>query len=333
MAPSMALTRTRDPEATAAGVARWLAAQRGATVEVTAVAQPSAGLSSETLLVDLTVDGAPEALAVRLPPLGPGLFPTYDLDLQARAQQAAADGGVPTAVPAEVVDDEGWVGSPFLVMPVVTGRLPGPVPALDDWIRDAAPGDQDRLYDGVLDAVARLHRVEPPDRVPRRDLVAELAHWRGYLDWCAEGGPVPALLAEALAWCAERRPAAEPPAVLLWGDVRLGNVVVGTDWGPAALLDWEMATVGAPEHDLGWWWGLEAMAEELLGRRVDGFPTREQAQARYEAAVGRPLQDLGWYEVLALVRSTAILVRVEALRGRVVDDANPVLDVLARRLV
>lgn len=329
----MALARTRDPDEVAAGVARWLAAERAAEVAVRSVAQPSEGLSNETLLLEVEVDGRSEALAVRLPPLGPGLFPEYDLTTQARAQQVAADAGVPTAVPAEVVDDDGWVGAPFLVMPVVPGRVPGPVPALDDWIRDADPGDQDRLYDGVLDAVARLHRLEPPDGLPRRDLVAELAHWRRYLDWCAEDGPVPSLLSEALAWCAERRPAAEPSAALLWGDVRLGNVVVGEDWEPAALLDWEMATVGAPEHDLGWWWGLEDLADELLGQGVAGFPEREEARARYEGRLGRPLQDLAWYEVLALVRSTAILVRVEALRGRVVDDGDPVLGVLARHLV
>src|SRR4029453_15864683 len=75
----MPLARTRAPDEVAAGVARWLAAQRGAEVAVRSVAQPSEGLSNETLLLEVEVDGRSEALAVRLPPLGPGLSPEYDL--------------------------------------------------------------------------------------------------------------------------------------------------------------------------------------------------------------------------------------------------------------
>ena len=46
-----------------------------------------------------------------------------------------------------------------------------------------------------------------------------------------------------------RRPSRAP--VLLWGDVRLGNVIFGDDLAPIAVLDWDMASIGAPEHDIG----------------------------------------------------------------------------------
>jgi len=329
----MALTAVRDLEAVVDGVGRWLADRRDAEVVVRSSSRPTEGWSSETVLATYAVDGRDEAVAVRLPPLGEGIFPTYDLRLQATAQQVAADAGVPAAVPAEVVDDPAWLGEPFLVMPLVEGHVPGELAALDPWFEGRGGA-----YEAVLDALARLHRHGPDDRLPHRTVGDELARWRRYLDWYAEPGEAVALLAEALDWCAEHRPATEPPAAVLWGDVRLGNVVFADGGEVRALLDWEMASVGAPEHDLGWWWALEALQDELLGFRAEPFPSIAAARARYEAAAGRGLRDLDWYQTFALVRSTTVLTRIGILQRRAgaptrlpLDD-NPVLDVLVARL-
>jgi hypothetical protein len=103
-------------------------------------------------------------------------------------------------------------------------------------------------------------------------------------------------------------------------------------------LDWEMTTIGAPEHDLGWWWGLEAMQDELTGGRNPAFPSLAEVRRRYEAAVGRELQDLDWYETFALFRSAAILTRIGVLQqragvaSRLPLEDNPVLDHLTRRV-
>ena len=335
---AVGLTVQRDQDAVVAGFLGWLTHRRGPDVEVASVVRPTGGWSSETVLVRASIDGEDWGFALRLAPLGDGIFPTYDLGLQARAQAQAAARGVPAPVPAEVVDDPAWMDEPFLVMPLVDGNVPGEMAAFDPWVRSLPPATQRVLYEGLADTLARLHRAEPPADLPHRSVEAELTSWTAYLEWFADGDePAPALT-EALAWCADRRPATEPTAAFLWGDVRLGNVVFAHDGAVAAVLDWEMATLGAPEHDLGWWFGLEAMQDELVGGRADGFPSLAELRDRYEAGLARPLQDLAWYETFALFRSAAILTRISILQQRAGLEPrlpladNPVLDHLRRRL-
>ncbi len=148
---------------------------------------------------------------------------------------------------------------------------------------------------------------------------------------------VPALT-DALAWCAAHRPEHEPPHAFLWGDVRLGNIIFDEGRHPVAVLDWEMTTIGAPEHDLAWQLTLEATQNELFGRAVPGFLDHTAACAHYEARVGRSPQDLEWFEVFAMVRSTAIMTRLAHLQEQSGQPPmlpltdNPLLDLLARRI-
>ena len=106
----------------------------------------------------------------------------------------------------------------------------------------------------------------------------------------------------------------EPPPVLLWGDARFENMVLGDDLGPRAVLDWDMTSVGAAEHDLAWFTSLDITMHQLFGRRIDGFPDRDGTVARFEELSGRPIRDLEWYETLAMVRSTAVMTRISFLR-------------------
>ncbi len=145
--------------------------------------------------------------------------------------------------------------------------------------------------------------------VPERDNEAELDFWADYLDWSSGGPPLPALV-DALDWCRAHQPATESEPVLLWGDVRLGNVIFGDDLAPLAVLDWDMASIGAPEHDVAWFTTLESTTRSLLGRHLDGFPDRDGTIAQYESLSGRTLRDFEWYEILAMVRSTAIMTRI-----------------------
>jgi len=336
----MALTAPRDLDRVVAGFLAWQRARHDDEVLVTGVERPTQGWSSETFLVRATVGGRPEGFALRLPPVGAGLFPTCDLGLQAQAHAVAATAGVPAPTPVEVVEDPSWLGSAFLLMPLIAGHVPGEMAAFDPWVRALDDGRRRALYEHTVDTLVVLHRHDPAaaDGLPRRGNEDELAWWADYLAWYADGDEAVPALADALAWCADRRPAAEPPPAVLWGDVRLGNIVFADDATVTAVLDWEMATVGAPEHDLGWWLGLEAMQDELVGGRGDGFPSLVDLRARYEAGLGRPLQDLDWYLTFALFRSAAILTRIGILQQRAGQSPrmplreNPVLDHLTRRL-
>lgn len=339
----------RDVETVRAGLARWLGAQHPerADLAVAPLGRPAAGLSSDTLFADVTWRDGSESLVVRLPPAGAGLFPRYDLEHQARVQQALARTAVPVAVPVRHERDEQWVGAPFLVMPRVPGRvlLANPSFLVSGWLHDAPPADQARLFDGFLATLADLHRVDwRADglgflaRTEAEGLQAEVARWSEYLAWAANDVAPPGYLAEALAWCVAHRPVATSPAALLWGDVQLVNAVFADDLSVAAVLDWEMTGIGPPELDLGWFLALHGMTAAAHGRDLPGFPPRDAMVARYEEALGRAVGDLRWFEVFALVRSGSIMVRIaRLLAAQGVDDSwltrgNPTQDALARLL-
>ncbi len=120
--------------------------------------------------------------------------------------------------------------------------------------------------------------------------------------------------------------------MLLWGDVRLGNLVFDQERRVRAVLDWDLASIGPAEMDLGWHFGLESMMESLFGCRVEGFPRRDETIARYEEASGRALTDLDWHEVFALVRALAINDRHQRISGDRRRTENPMGGVLLARL-
>ena len=339
----MALLTHRDPLVVGDALARWIAEQRGVRgMRVLNAEHPSIGYSSETVLVDLawSHDDHEEVheFVVRLAPPTVGTFRDYDLEQQTIAQRAAEAAGVAIAAP-ELVTDRQLLGTPFVVMPRVRGHIVGEVAALDAWLLSLTERERAYVHEGFIGAVAATHRADlaAAAGVPERNNEAELEFWADYLEWSSGGSPVPALV-DALAWCRAHRPATESAPVLLWGDVRLGNVIFGDDLAPAAVLDWDMASIGAPEHDVAWCTTLEATTRTLVGQHLDGFPDREGTIAGYEGLSRRTLQHFDWYEILAMVRSTSIMTRIgylhrdAGLPSPLAIDDNPLLDLLAARI-
>jgi aminoglycoside phosphotransferase (APT) family kinase protein len=339
----MALTSRRDDGALTAGLQAWLACRQGLDEPVvTGLDRPSAGYSSETVVVGITwsIEGAPfhKSFVIRMAPPGPGTFRDYDVRSQWQAQMAAAAAGVPVADP-DIETDPQWLGVPFMVMSRVDGHIIGEVAHLDRWLSGQSRFDQARVYRSLVTILSDIHRADLAalTAVPRRDNGAELDYWEDYLHW-SSGGTPPAVLVEALGWCRRHRPASEPGPALLWGDARFENMVFSDDLLPLAVLDWDMTTVGAPEHDLAWFTSLDLTMHQLFGKRADGFPSRADTIALFEEGEGRPVQDLEWYETLAMVRSTAIMTRIGYQRLGADEplilpiDDNPLLDLLRVRI-
>ena len=173
------------------------------------------------------------------------------------------------------------------------------------------------MWTSFLDALGAIHHVDADGLGLRAGLTGELEWWERYLGWATDGSP-PAALAEALAWCRANRPADEPPSSLLWGDVRLGNVVFDPDRLRAAG-DPRLGhgSVGPAEMDLAWFLALEQVSVDLIGMAVPGFGDRRRGhRASPRTASAVPLQDLDWHEVFALVRASAVSTRIAILFER-----------------
>jgi aminoglycoside phosphotransferase (APT) family kinase protein len=357
----MGISEPRDLDALRAGLTRWVKGWRpdARDVHLSPLVQPATGLSSETLFVDVDWTFGPGRAAstehtswvLRLPPNGEGLFPTYDLGMQGRLQAVVAGAGVPAVAPLAVEEDDAFLGAPFLVMARVAGRVVrADKPYLrSGWLAEATPAGQARLHGEVVDALARIHRLDWEslgcgDILAARTggaaggdtgrLAREVEHWARYLAWAGEDS-APAVFEEGLEWCRAHLPRDEPPPSLLWGDVQLGNVLVGDDMGVAAVLDFEMASIGPAEVDLAWFLVLHDMAVDRCGGDLPGFPARDATIGAYEERLGRTVADLRWYEAFAALRSGAILVRAARLLARLgIDDSwltqeNPTVDLLA----
>jgi aminoglycoside phosphotransferase (APT) family kinase protein len=201
------------------------------------------------------------------------------------------------------------IGAPFYVMERLEGVVVGTElpPALDDPAGRRAMGEE------LVDALVALHAVDwraaGLDGFGRPD---------GYLERQLErfGGlwgrnrtrDVPAMDRVAR-WLADHMPDS-PPATIVHGDFRLGNVMFAAD-APVrlvAIFDWEMSTIGDPLADLGYlctfWVSREdpdaGVFEQHAVTRRDGFPTRDELVARYAERAGRPVAGIGWYRAFAL---------------------------------
>jgi aminoglycoside phosphotransferase (APT) family kinase protein/putative sterol carrier protein len=324
-AAGVTLTAERDLAALRVALAAWLQRRlpQAAGLEVSALVRPSAGLSNETLLfcVSWRAAGAArsEDLVARLMPAGPPVFPEYDLARQYRVMEALGATDVPVPRVRWFEADPRVLGCPFYVMARVTGDIPSEVPAYHAYgfCFEATPVRRARLWWSGIETLARIHRLDwrrlgldflgvpgagtdPLDR--------QLDYYARYLDWAREGAPQP-ILAAALAWLREHR-YAPARVTLCWGDARLPNVVFRDD-AVAAVLDWEMAFLGDPEADLGWWLFFDWHHSEGYGiPRLAGFAGVEETVARYEALTGWRVEHARYNEVLAAFRFGVILLRL-----------------------
>jgi aminoglycoside phosphotransferase (APT) family kinase protein len=316
----------RDLETVEPALQRWAQHAIGDGVTVSNVASPANGMSSETVLFELTrpEGGGAEPYAARLEPLPEvyPVFPAYDLDVQAKCMRTVR---AHTDVPAPAVTweerDSRWLGAPFIVMPCIDGVSPPDIPpyVFGGWVLDATNEQRAKLQHGAVSVLARLHEITP-DKVdlsfvarPEHGTSAleqQLGYQRWYYDWAREGVTYP-LIERTFEWLDEHAPP-EAPTVFNWGDARIGNMLF-RDFEPVAVLDWEMATAGPREVDLAWMVFLHRFFQDLAQRfempGIPDFMDRDDVAADYEALTGYTPVALDWYEVFAALRFAIVSVR------------------------
>jgi aminoglycoside phosphotransferase (APT) family kinase protein len=321
----------RDPEVTRARLQAWLPSQLGGAseVQVSAVQTPASnGFSAETLMFEASwrepgTGVRSERLVAKVAPTGFQIFPEARFTEQFRLMQILASG---SDIPLPAVH---WheanpevLGAPFYVMSRVDGDVPTDMPPYHSggWVTTVSPADRESMWWSGIDVLTRIHALD----VAALDLSfvdqtgygptglrQRLGYYEHYLDWAYEG-TVPVAQA-AISWLREHRPAEEGEPVLLWGDSRIGNIIFSAGQ-VAAVLDWEMATLGQPEEDLAWFLLLDRHHSEGVGvERLPGFPDAAQTIARYEQLTGRTMRDMAYYEVLSAMKFSVVMARIGQL--------------------
>jgi aminoglycoside phosphotransferase (APT) family kinase protein len=240
------------------------------------------------------------------PPLPPG---AHDVLREATLIRALAGSAVPVPEVLATAEAGQVIDAPFFVMTYV----PGPVATTATPPALCAPGDRRQLGQALIDTLAALHSVDwrvvglidfgRPEGFNARHLrrMARLI--------TDANGQLPAEFAELADWLQVHVPP-ESGASIVHNDYRLGNVILAPEPPAriAAVLDWELATIGDPLFDLGYFLAsYPADGEPLtptgaMGTAVlePGYPGREELAERYATTTGRDLSQLTWYVTLAL---------------------------------
>ena len=328
----MPLPSKRDHEWVRSRLQDWLASQLApdAKPSISKLDVPSGtGMSSETFLFDAhwNEDGEERggSYVARMSPDMDDcpVFPEYDLSLQVNCLRlVAARSDVPVPAVAWYEPDASVLESPFYVMERVDGEVPPDLPPYPfaGWLFDATPEDRARFQRASLSVLARLHAIDVSDEAaafldrPQYGadaLEQHLRYQREFYDWAREGASYP-VLDKTFAWLDAHRPADDRPAVLNWGDARIGNMLY-RDFEPVAVLDWEMAALGAREVDLAWMCEMNDFFQRMAqGAGQPGIPDllrHDEVIATYESLTGHTVEHFEWYYAFAALRFGIVSIR------------------------
>ena len=275
-----------------------LAVQRrfGAQAAIDRIEVATLGGSNRTLLFDLVEGAARRRLVFRQETYRLPNTPFIPPHPQFRLLQIAERHGVPVPAPVFEFEPEDELDRGYVVGYVAGETLPRRL------LQDAKFAPARAIFCAQAgEILGRLHSVDPaaaaflaetPDS--QDPLAAQLAR----LDYYGEAHPA---LELAVRWLERHRPSA-PRRVLLHGDFRNGNMIMGPE-GIRAVLDWECSHLGAPMEDLGWL----CLRSWRFGHHdlpVGGMGQRAEFYAAYAQASGYAVDpdEVRWWEIFGFVR-------------------------------
>ncbi len=302
---------TTEPRIDVDALAAWLDTrdlEPGAPIEVSYISGGSQNEIYDVRRGDLRA-------ALRIPPTTAPDVRDEGIVREWRIIEALDGTDVPHTSAVALCDDPSVLGRVFYMMGFVDGWSPmgiteWPSPFLEDIA--ARRGLAFQLIEGIallsqVDWQARgLGDLGRPDGYHER----QVERWTRFLDRI-KGRDLPGL-DEATAWLADHRPIDYVPG-LMHGDYQFANVMF-EHGGPArlaAIVDWEMGTVGDPKIDLAW--VVHSWPEDTSNQSGKGYvditdmPSRSELLEHYAALSGRQVDDIDYYMILAKWKLAIVL--------------------------
>jgi aminoglycoside phosphotransferase (APT) family kinase protein len=284
------------------------------------------------------------SLILRRPPSGELLAGAHNMAREARVQRALAGTGVPVAEIVLVDEDGELLGVPSYVMAkvdghVITDELPAGYAT--------APEDRAAIAHALVTTLAELHLLDPASvglsDLGRPDgfLARQIRLWGR--QWDSSKTHDVDSVTRLGALLEEHLPATQRAAIV-HGDYRLDNCLMdpADPSRVAAVLDWEMSTLGDPMTDLGmllFYWREAGEDQQVLVRSVTGepgFPGRGELSAAYASLTGVTLDEIDYYVAFAhfkfaiIVQGIAARVAAGSMAGQDFGDLQSYVDDCAR---
>ena len=234
-----------------------------------------------------------------------------------RVIAALRDTPVPVPPAVGLCEDESVNGAPFYVM----GFVEGPILRSAEDAKPFSEQQRAEIGERVVDTLVEIHTVDPDavglGELGRKEAYVErqLKRWHG--QWEKSKTRELELVDEV-----HRRLAAgvpeQGPATIVHGDYRLDNMILAPSGEVAAVVDWELCTLGDPLADVGLllvYWseaGDDFMPLFAPATIAPGFISRDQVRERYAERSGRDLAEVDYFVALGYWKLAIILEGVYA---------------------
>lgn len=294
-------------------LARWMDAEglpgSGEPLQVSTIA---GGASNE--IFSLVRGG--QRMVLRRPPRNVPKGRNQTMLREYRVLRALRDSDVPHATARGVCEDQSVLGACFYIMDHIEGWSPmqmqGSWPAPFDQDLSARPG----LAYELVDAIAALGQLDwraaglEGFGKPEGFLERQVDRWLHHLSQI-RFREIPKLDVAA-DWLRLHTPRSFRPGII-HGDYQFANVMFrhGAPAKLAAVVDWEMATIGDPLLDLAWvlmaWPNPDEDRSAMAYVDYSGMPSREDLMERYASASGLSMHEIDYYVVLARFKMACVL--------------------------
>ena len=295
----------------------WMAANVAGFVGPLSVSQFKGGQSNPTYRLDTPA----RSYVLRRKPPGPLLPGAHAVEREARVMAALGGAGFPVPHIHGLCEDDSVIGTAFFVMDMVEGRI-----IWEATFPGLSPIDRAAHFDAMNATIAQLHMIDPAAASladygrPSSFVERQVARWSKQYEGDLEAGRVPAM-DRLVDWLRANLPPDSGDARVVHGDFRCDNMIFAADQPRvAAVLDWELSTLGDPAADFvyhlmmyrmpaGMFTGLDGLDFEALG-----IPSEADYIAAYCRRTGRDsLPHIDYLMVFVMFRLAAI---THGIRGR-----------------